>query len=92
MGRLCQSINCMWFTRNSLIMFLFCAVAWRSHGQNLTGVIRDFSGDQVLLSYFSGDQRFVVDTFEVRKGSFAIEVKDYSPGFYTVILDKDHFF
>ena len=92
MGRSCQSINCMWFIRNSLIMFLFCAVAWKSHGQNLTGVIRDFSGDQVLLSYFSGDQRFVVDTFEVRKGTFAIQVKDYPPGFYTVILDKDHFF
>jgi thiol-disulfide isomerase/thioredoxin len=45
-----------------------------------------------MLSYFSGDQRFVVDTFAVRSGNFDISLVPYSPGFYSLIFDRDHFF
>jgi thiol-disulfide isomerase/thioredoxin len=92
MDKLCQLTNCMWFTKRLLILIGFCSLAVSGQGQNLKGSVSGFSGSSVMLSYFSGDQRFVVDTFSVRNGKFEISMLPYSPGFYSLIFDRDHFF
>jgi len=92
MVRLWQLTRFMSFTKKVNWFFLFCFLSSFAQGQNLKGRISGFAGNQVLLSYFLGDQRFVLDTFSVNKGQLEFDVSDYPPGFYSLIFDREHYF
>ena len=81
----------MWFTKRVLFLWAFCSLALPGQGQILRGTVAGVMGESVMLSYFSGDQRFVVDTIPVRKGEFEISL-NYPAGFYSIIFDREHFF
>jgi thiol-disulfide isomerase/thioredoxin len=81
----------MWFTKRVLFLWAFCSLTFQGQGQILSGTVTGFTGESVMLSYFSGDQRFVVDTIRVRNGEFEISL-NYPPGFYSLIFDREHFF
>ena len=82
----------MWFTKRVIAFWMFCSLALSGQGQTLKGFVSGLSGNEVMLSYFSGEQRFVVDTFAVRNGKFEISLSGNLPGFYSLIFDRDHYF
>jgi thiol-disulfide isomerase/thioredoxin len=92
MVRSWQSIKSMSCTKRVFWFLVVCFLGNAAQGQNLKGVVSGYSGNQVMLSYFLGDQRFVLDTFEVNKGQFEFDVSSYPPGFYSLIFDREHFF
>ena len=75
----------MWFTKRVLFLWAFCSLALPGQGQILRGTVAGFAGESVMLSYFSGDQRFVVDTIPVRKGVFE---SNWTPRCYGLVAKK----
>lgn len=47
--------------------------------------------NEVILSYFEGDSRFVVDTIAIRSGRFKYESYNLLPGVYTLIADRGNY-
>ena len=82
----------MSFTKRIIAFWMLCSLAFSGQGQTLKGVISGLTGNELMLSYFSGEQRFVVDTFAVRNGKFEIPLSGNPPGFYSLIFDRDHYF